>query len=82
MRAELYAAAAVDADKGLTGRVKINRINRTGPSTVAALVAEIFSDHHATALTLRVCAGGAGCNAGRGIAGKAGFCFKARRQTA
>jgi hypothetical protein len=78
VRAEGYAEAAVNADKGLTCGIKINRINGTGFRACTAVIAELYFNKNAAAFSLGVRAGRAGGNAGRRVAGKAGFCFKAR----
>jgi hypothetical protein len=60
MGAEGHTLAAVDADKGLGGGVKIYGVNRAGRGTFSALYAELPFDKHPSAFALekRVCGAG------------------------
>ena len=78
MGAEGNAAAAVDADEGLTCGVKINRVNGTGLRACAAAGAELFFNNNTAAFSLGIRSGGAGGSTGGRVAGKADLCFKAR----
>ena len=66
-----YAFAAVDANKGLTCRVKVYGLHRAGLGALPATDAELLPHHHAAALPLGIGVGRAGLGAGRRVAGQA-----------
>lgn len=72
MRAEGYAAAAVDADKGLTAWFEVNRIHRTGFLAFSAVDAKGFLHNNPSGLSLGVGPRGTGNGAGSGSARQAG----------
>src|SRR5512143_83184 len=74
------ASAAVDADKGLCGCIKVDRINRTGLCACAAADAELLFHHYAPALSLGIRAGRTGRYAGCRVAGQTKPCLKSRRE--
>ena len=78
MGAVRHTLTAVDADKGFSGGVEINGVNRTGLGTVATLDAKLPLDDHAPAFALKECTCWAGQSAGGRITGQAGLCLKAR----
>jgi len=73
--------AAVYADKGLDGRVKVNGINRTGLRTFAAADAEFFSHNDASPLSLGIGACRAGLGTRCGVACEAGPCLEHGRKS-
>lgn len=78
MRAEGYAAAAVDADKGLTAWFEVDRIHGTGFLAFSAVYAKGFLRNDTSGLSLGVGPCGTGHSAGSGLARKAGHSLKTR----
>jgi hypothetical protein len=82
MGTEGNAAAAVDADKGLTGNIQIDCIYRTGVGTFPTAYAKVLFNYYPAAFTLRKSSGGTSLSTGRWIAGKTGFCLKTGGESA
>ncbi len=81
MRTEGYAAAAVNADKGLARRFKVDRIHGTGLLACSAGDAKGFFDDYPAALSLGICPRGAGHGTGGGSACQAGPGLKTRGES-
>jgi len=82
MGAEFHATAAVNADKGIAGRVQVDGIHWTSPGAFPAANTQLPPDHHAAPFSLRKGACGASHGTRRRIAGQARLGLEASGKTA
>jgi len=82
MWTEFHTTAAVDADKGFAGWVKVDGVDRARMGAGPATNAQLLLDHHAAPFSRRIGPCRASHSAGRRIACQAGLGLEAGGKTA